>query len=80
MAKKKLGIGDVCSALKRYLHLQKNVDEKYPNAIQCDPLEEIIVVYKGVIKFNHNDQVCIFFNTMTSLTNNFIVLNNIQGL
>ena len=61
MAKRgKLGIRAVCSALKRCLHSQKDVDEKYPNAIQCNWLEGLLVVDQGVIKVNHKDQVCIF--------------------
>ena len=34
-----MGIGAFFSALKRYLHSQKDGDEKYPNATQRDQLE-----------------------------------------
>ena len=41
--KKKMGIRAVCSALKRYLHSQKDVDAKYPNATQRDWFEGLLV-------------------------------------
>ena len=78
--KNKMGIGANCRALKRYLHSQKDFNAKYPNATQRDRLEGLLVVYQGVIKVNHKDQVCIFFDTMTFLTNAFIVSNNMQRL
>ena len=59
--KKKMVIGAVCSALKHYLHSQKYVNAKYPNATQHDWLEGLLVVDQGVIKVNRKDQVCIFF-------------------
>ena len=59
--KKKMGIRAVFSALKRYLHSRKDVDEKYSNATQHDCLEGLLVVYQGLIKANLKDQVCIFF-------------------
>ena len=80
LQRKELGIKDVCSALKRCLHLRKDVDAKYPNATQRDQLEGLIVVDQGVINVNHREQVCIFFDTMTSLTNAFIVANYMQRL
>ena len=78
--KNKLGIGAVCSSLKRYLYSRKDVDAKYLIAAQCGWLEGLIVVYQWVIKVNHKDQVWIVFETITSLTNAFIVLNDMQGL
>ena len=57
--KNKMGIGAVCSALKRYLHSRKDVGAKYPNVTQRDRLEGLIVVDQGVIKVNHKDQVCV---------------------
>ena len=57
-----MSIGAVCSALKRYQHLQKDVDAKYPNVTQLDWLEGLLVVDQGVIKVNHKDQVCIFLH------------------
>ena len=78
--KNKMGIGAVCSALKRYLQSRKDVDAKYPNATQRDRLEGLIVVDKGVIMVNHRDQVCIFFDTITSLSSAFIVSNDMQSL
>ena len=78
--KKKMGTGAVCSVFKRYLHSRKDVNTNDPNATQRDRLEGIIVLDQGVIKVNHNDQVCIFFDTMTYLTNAFIVLNDIKRL
>ena len=73
----KLVIGAVCSVLKHYLHSRKDANAKYPNAAQLDRLEGHIVVYQGLSKVNHKDQVCIFFDTMTSLTNAFIVCRTI---
>ena len=58
--KKKMGIGAVCSVLKRYLHSRKDVDIKYPNVTQRDWLEGILVLDQGVIKVNQKYQVCIF--------------------
>ena len=78
--KKKMGIVAVFGAPKRYLHLREDVDAKYPNATQHYLLEGLLVAYQGVIEGNHKDQVCIFFNTMTSLTNVFIVSNDMQML
>ena len=75
-----MGIGAVCSALMHYLHTRKYVYENYPNAAQCDCLERLLVVYKGVIKVNNKYQVGIFFDMMNSLTNAFIVSNNMQRL
>ena len=56
-----MGIGAVCSALKRYLHSRKDVNAKYPNMAQRDWLEGLLVIDQGVIKFNHKDQVWIYF-------------------
>ena len=42
--KKKMSIEAVCSALKRYLHLRKDADTKYPNATQRYWLEGLLVV------------------------------------
>ena len=61
--KKKMGIGAVYRALKRYLHSQKDVDAKYLNATHRDQLEGLLVGYQGVIKVNHEDQVCNFVLT-----------------
>ena len=78
--KKKMGVGAVFGSLKRYIHSQKDDDAKYPNATQRDRLEVLIVVDQGVIMVHHKDQVCIFFDTMTSLTNAFVVSNDVQRL
>ena len=59
--KNKMGIGAVWSAPKRYLHLPKVADAKYPNARLRVRLEGLLVVSQGVIKANHKDQVYIFF-------------------
>ena len=80
MVKKKMDTGAVCIALKCYLYSQKDVDAKYPNETQRDRLKELPVVDQGVIKVNHKDQVSIFSDTMTSLTNTFIVSNDMQRL
>ena len=79
--KKKIGIRDVCSALKSYLNSQKEVDAKYPNSTQGDWLEGLLVVDQGVIKYNHKYHVCVFPpDMMTSLTNAFIVSNYMQRI
>ena len=37
------------------------MDEKYPNAIARDRLEELVAVKKDTMKVNHRDQMCIIF-------------------
>ena len=64
MVKKKMGIKAVFSALKRYLHSQKEIDAKYPNTAQGYWLVGLLVLYQGVIKVNDKDQECIIFTQL----------------
>ena len=78
--KNKMGIQAICSALESYVHSQKDINTKDPNATKRDRLEGLLVVDQRVLRSLTKTKLVLFFDTMTSLTNAFTVSNDMQKI
>ena len=59
--KKQLGVGAKCSALLEYIHLEKLINEKYPNRTAQTRLENLLIIKEGTRLVNKKQQRVIFF-------------------
>ena len=59
--KKQIGIGAVCSVLKRFLHPKPIVGPKYPNTTAKDRLEGLLVIRREEKSINGQSKQCIIF-------------------
>lgn len=59
--KKRLGIGAICTVLKRMLHPSQQIDNKYPNKQFHDRLNDLLVIGKENRRVNGKEQQVILF-------------------
>ena len=57
------GVGAKCSVLLRFLHPQKMVKDKFPNAKHQDRLEDLVAIEQKDVVVNRKVQVCVVFRS-----------------
>ena len=61
MARKKLGVGAVCRCPVKYLHPQKDVQEKVIKATRQTKVSGLIVLRQEIKRVNRRQQMCVVF-------------------